>query len=102
MGALASGKRCASRDGRHRRQWLSCRFLAVQHMRRASGGGRRAMGNVRFHLLGPVELVVDDVPVSLGPPKQRAVIAALLVDAGTPVSPEALIDRVWGDAPPPE
>jgi DNA-binding SARP family transcriptional activator len=36
----------------------------------------------------------------LGPPQQRAVLAALLVDAGQPVTAEQLVDRVWGEAPP--
>jgi DNA-binding SARP family transcriptional activator len=57
---------------------------------------------LEFRLLGPVELVVDGEPVPVGPPKRRAVLAALLVDAGRPVSVETLIDRVWGEAPPHE
>jgi DNA-binding SARP family transcriptional activator/tetratricopeptide (TPR) repeat protein len=54
-----------------------------------------------LHLLGPVQLHVDHRIVDLGPAKQRAVLAALLVDADQPMSTEALIDRVWGDDPPP-
>jgi DNA-binding SARP family transcriptional activator len=38
----------------------------------------------------------------VGTPRQQAVLAALLVDAGRPVPVEALIDRVWGDEPPAE
>src|SRR4051794_5698397 len=33
----------------------------------------------------------------MGPPKQAAVFAALLLDANQPLSAEALVDRVWGD-----
>jgi DNA-binding SARP family transcriptional activator/tetratricopeptide (TPR) repeat protein len=47
-------------------------------------------------LLGPVELRTDGEPVDAGPPRQRLLLAALAVDAGRPVSVEALIERVWG------
>src|SRR5258708_40060391 len=36
----------------------------------------------------------------MGPPQQRAVLAALAVDAGRPVFRDTLIDRIWsGRAP---
>jgi DNA-binding SARP family transcriptional activator len=53
-----------------------------------------------FRLLGQVQMWVDDHTVELGPPKQRAVLAALLVDAGRPVAVEVIVDRVWGEDPP--
>src|SRR5438067_2330625 len=55
---------------------------------------------MRFCLLGPVELWNCGERVELGPMKQRIVLAALLANAGHPVSPDALIDRVWGEKPP--
>jgi len=55
-----------------------------------------------FRILGPVELRVDGRPADLGPLKQRTVLAALLIDAGRPVTQELLIERVWDDAPPAE
>jgi DNA-binding SARP family transcriptional activator len=55
---------------------------------------------MEFRLLGTVEVTVAGRPVDPGRPRQRTVLAALLVDAGRRVSTEALIDRVWGDAPP--
>jgi DNA-binding SARP family transcriptional activator/tetratricopeptide (TPR) repeat protein len=54
---------------------------------------------VEFRVLGPVEADVDGRMVDLGRPQQRLVLAVLLVDAGRPVSTEALIDRVWDIAP---
>jgi DNA-binding SARP family transcriptional activator/tetratricopeptide (TPR) repeat protein len=57
---------------------------------------------VEFRVLGPVELWVAGDRVELGPPKQRVVLAALLVDAGRAVPAETIINRVWGDAPPAE
>jgi DNA-binding SARP family transcriptional activator/Tfp pilus assembly protein PilF len=53
-----------------------------------------------FHVLGAVEAYVAGRPVEMGPPRQRTVLAALLVDAGAPVSTDTLVDRVWGEDPP--
>jgi tetratricopeptide (TPR) repeat protein/DNA-binding SARP family transcriptional activator len=55
---------------------------------------------VEFRLLGPVEAWVGDRRIDVGQPRQRAVLAALLVDAGRVVPRETLIDRVWGQAAP--
>jgi DNA-binding SARP family transcriptional activator len=57
---------------------------------------------MRFSVLGPIELCAADELISLGPLKQRTVLAALLVDAGRPVMPETLIGRVWDETPPAE
>jgi DNA-binding SARP family transcriptional activator len=56
---------------------------------------------VEFRLLGPVEVVAAGQALDAGQPRQRAVLAALLVDAGRVVPAHVLVDRVWGDAPPP-
>jgi DNA-binding SARP family transcriptional activator len=45
---------------------------------------------------------VDGRPLDLGTVKQRVVLVALLVDRGCPVSLDQLVDRVWGDEPPPQ
>jgi DNA-binding SARP family transcriptional activator/tetratricopeptide (TPR) repeat protein len=55
---------------------------------------------VEFRLLGPVEVWSDGRTVNAGQPRQRAVLAALVVDAGRVVPADILVDRVWGDAPP--
>jgi DNA-binding SARP family transcriptional activator len=54
---------------------------------------------VRFTVLGQVELHAAGRRVDLGSPKQRAVIAALLLDANRAVPVETVIDRVWDEAP---
>ncbi|WP_196444902.1 BTAD domain-containing putative transcriptional regulator [Planomonospora sp. ID67723] len=51
-------------------------------------------------MLGPLELWTAGGPVDLGPPRQRAVWAAVAVDAPRPVPADTMIDRVWGEAPP--
>ncbi|ONI92949.1 transcriptional regulator, SARP family protein [Saccharothrix sp. ALI-22-I] len=55
---------------------------------------------VGFGLLGGVEAHLDGAPVDLGHPKQRGVLAVLLVEANRPVSTGQLLDRVWGEDPP--
>ncbi|MFI7647951.1 tetratricopeptide repeat protein [Micromonospora sp. NPDC049460] len=57
---------------------------------------------MEVRLLGAMEARAAGQPLALGPPKQRAVFAALAVDAGRPVRVETLVDRVWDDPPPAE
>jgi YVTN family beta-propeller protein len=59
------------------------------------------IGNVRFAILGPIELSVEGRPVPLGGPKQRALLAFLLLHANEAVSRDRLIDALWGESPPP-
>src|SRR5689334_11492971 len=55
---------------------------------------------VEYRLLGPVEVWIGGRRVDAGQPRQRAVLAALLVDAGRVVPVETLIARVWGELVP--
>lgn len=55
---------------------------------------------VTFQLLGPVECTADGTVVAIGHPRQRCVLAVLLVEANRSVHTEQLIDRVWGEKPP--
>jgi len=54
-----------------------------------------------YRALGPLTVLRDGVLVDLGSPKQRAVLAALLLGRGAVVSRDRLMDAVWGDQPPP-
>jgi DNA-binding SARP family transcriptional activator len=57
---------------------------------------------VRFGLLGPLELVDEDGRIiPLEGARLRVLLAALLLQANTPVSVEALVDAVWGGTPAP-
>jgi DNA-binding SARP family transcriptional activator/streptogramin lyase len=53
-----------------------------------------------FSLLGPLEARLDGEVLPLGGPRQRAVLALLLLHANESVSRGALIEGVWGDRPP--
>jgi DNA-binding SARP family transcriptional activator/tetratricopeptide (TPR) repeat protein len=55
---------------------------------------------VRFRVLGPLRGWVDEAELHLGPPKQRALLALLLVRAGHPVSLHEIVDLIWGEEPP--
>lgn len=55
---------------------------------------------LRFRLFGGLAAERDGVPLDLGGRKQRAVLAALLLELDRPVPADHLIDRVWGDDPP--
>lgn len=67
-------------------------------------GSSRVVGvvytNVQFSVLGPVRLLMDGTEVRAGQPRQRAVLASLLLRTGSPVSLRTLIDDVWGDEAP--
>lgn len=54
----------------------------------------------RFRVLGPIEVLEDDVPLALGGPRQRLILAVLLAFPNQVVSASRLIDEVWGEAPP--
>ena len=58
------------------------------------------MSDLRFRLLGPLEAERGGIRLELGPRKQRAVLALLLLEANRVVPTERLIDELWGDAPP--
>ncbi|WP_030325319.1 AfsR/SARP family transcriptional regulator [Streptomyces sp. NRRL B-3229] len=55
---------------------------------------------VRFAVLGPVSAWRGAVEVDLGPPRQRAVLAVLLLAEGGRVPVDRLVDALWGAAPP--
>ena len=53
-----------------------------------------------FHLLGPLEAVSDGRSIPLGGTKQRALLALLALRINQTVSPDRLIEELWGERPP--
>src|ERR671931_26890 len=53
-----------------------------------------------FGLLGPLQVSREGSELQLGGPKQRALLAILLLEANHAVSADRLIDALWGDRPP--
>ena len=50
-----------------------------------------------LRLLGPVQAVRAGREIPLGGPKQRAVLALLVLDAGRVVPAGRLVDELWRD-----
>ena len=57
-----------------------------------AGGASRM---VKFGILGPVEAISGDKPLSVGGPRQVALLAFLLLHANRAVSVDQLIDALW-------
>jgi predicted ATPase/DNA-binding SARP family transcriptional activator len=55
---------------------------------------------IEFRLLGPVEAVRNGSTLLLGGPRQRALLALLLVERGRPVSADRLAEELWQGRPP--
>jgi DNA-binding SARP family transcriptional activator len=70
-----------------------------------SGDSRWRLGydkdDMEFCLLGPLEVRSGGVAVPVPGPKQRAVLAALLLAANRVVTLDELAEVLWGDRPPP-
>ncbi|WP_344319140.1 AfsR/SARP family transcriptional regulator, partial [Actinocatenispora thailandica] len=60
----------------------------------------RGAGPVAARVLGPVEVRVDGAVVPTGPPKQRALLALLLLWPGELVSTGSMIRELWDGRPP--
>src|SRR6476620_8831327 len=55
-----------------------------------------------FGVLGPLQIRVGGESVPLGTPKQRAVLAMLVINRNRPVATGALIEAAWEQFPPPD
>ena len=55
---------------------------------------------LEFQILGPLAVTDGETPATLGGRRQRALLAILLLHANEVVSPDRLIDDLWGDAQP--
>ena len=55
---------------------------------------------MEFRILGPLEVVAGGTALEVGGPKQRAVLALLLLEANRVVSADRLIEAIWEETPP--
>ena len=70
-----------------------------------SEGVRKVTRSLVFHILGPFAVLVSNgheppLPLVIGPAKERALLAMLLLRPNETVSADALIDALWGESPP--
>src|SRR4051812_33430019 len=56
---------------------------------------------LRLRVLGSVSASRSGTPLDLGGPRQRGVLARLVLGRGGLVSTEQLVEALWGDDPPP-
>jgi DNA-binding SARP family transcriptional activator len=59
-----------------------------------------AGSGVGFGVLGPLQMSIDGIDVSAGTPKQRAVLAMLVINRNRAVGVDTLIGAVWGESAP--
>src|SRR4029453_2127843 len=55
---------------------------------------------MEYRILGPLEALDGDRPISLGGTRQRAVLPLLLLHANETLTRHVLIDRLWGEEAP--
>ncbi|MCE7001563.1 tetratricopeptide repeat protein [Kibdelosporangium philippinense] len=58
------------------------------------------MTDLRYGVLGPLEVVRDGKRVAINGPKLRVLLATLLLQANATVSMDQLGERMWGERPP--
>lgn len=61
---------------------------------------QRGGNAVEFRILGPLEVCIEGENIQLGGPRERTVLAMLLLEANRVIPVERLIDAVWNDDPP--
>ena len=63
--------------------------------------GVMAKNALDFGILGALQVTVDGDPISLGTPKQRAVLATLVINRNRPVGIDSLLTAAWEEQQPP-
>ena len=60
----------------------------------------RSRVTLEFRILGPLEVSDETGPIALGGPRQRSLLAILVLEAGRVVPTDRLIDLLWGEQAP--
>lgn len=75
------------------------RMPAPGHAPEPSGAARPRRG-LWLGVLGPLEASLDGTPLSLGPPRRRAMLGLLAMDPGRVVRRDTIMDVLWGQSAP--
>ena len=75
--------------------------VRVPSARQSLGGVTVSATGLRLGVLGEMTAAVNGSPVDLGGPRQRAVLALLVLARGDVVPADRLVDAVWGEQAPP-
>lgn len=59
------------------------------------------MPALEFRILGPLDVRRDGEHIAIPAPRQRALLGYLLLRANEPVSPDELLEQLWGEEAPP-
>ena len=86
----------ARRPGARRRRG-ACRRIGPSGIM-GSPEDRRAVEELGFRLLGPMEITVDGRPASLPGAAERALLAQLLLSPGRTIPATTLVDRLWAES----
>ena len=76
--------------------WLFSGLLSDE----SPGSVRVVDQELTFRLFGPLQVITGERPVELGPRKQRAILAMLLMQPGRVLPMDRLIAQLWADRPP--
>src|SRR5215471_5876720 len=87
--------------GRRRLNLMPFSYDGQRTWRRAAGDWRGLEAVLRFRVLGSLRVEAGSTLVPVTSPRQRAVLAVLLLHANHTVSVAGLIGQVWGEQHPP-
>src|SRR5262245_66231697 len=60
----------------------------------------RSPVTLEFRILGPLEVSDETGPIALGGPRQRGLLAILVLETGRVVPTDRLVDLLWGEEAP--
>src|SRR2546429_4027156 len=79
---------------------MLCDHFQIDRFALLAGSSAVGGSTMEFKLLGPLEVYVDGASVHITAPRQRGVLAILLIEANRVASLDPLSDGLYGGDPP--